>query len=529
MWGGRVMARNGEAGQTLPFIALGLVFLIGILGLGVDMGFARYMRRQMQTAADAAAVAGAIEIAYGDYANAAQQAATENGFTNGAGGKYPITVTISSPPVDGAYTGSQYSNFVEAKITQAQPTFFGKIFGVNSIGPLTTWAVAEGSVNCIYALDPSSGNNALHLSFAVVKSLCGAVDNASVSLSNSSFCAASIQYLGSAPVASGGLCKNGRDLLPNPPLHITKAVTDPFAYLTPPCTGGACAPAACVPGRSTLLTINANGGTPQNIPAGSYCGGITVNAGANVTFNAPTFVNNGITINTGILNLTIVNFASPSSAGVYNINGAAGQPGIKVNAGLLTLSAINFFSGTYYIAGGISDTAFISFENVNFNASCATHTACTNPALFVLDGGGLNLNGVIASGGGETFFNTNDATHTAGPVNFVFGTGSTFMQAPSTGGPTCSSCAGLLFWQPSTNTQAAQFNVSISGDTGTAQGAYYFPNSPVNFFLDLGFGADYTYLVAKDINWNFNFTFNRNIQTLPNGSPIREGTALLVQ
>ena len=56
------MTRKHEAGQVLIFAALGLGMLLGAAGLGVDMGVLRYERRLQQTAADAAAVAGASNL-----------------------------------------------------------------------------------------------------------------------------------------------------------------------------------------------------------------------------------------------------------------------------------------------------------------------------------------------------------------------------------------------------------------------------------------------------------------------------------
>ena len=42
------------------------------MGLAIDMGYLRYMKRQMQSAADAAAIAAAGEIDFGDWNNAGQ-------------------------------------------------------------------------------------------------------------------------------------------------------------------------------------------------------------------------------------------------------------------------------------------------------------------------------------------------------------------------------------------------------------------------------------------------------------------------
>ena len=74
------MTRKHEAGQALIFAALGLGMLLGAAGLGVDMGVLRYEKRLQQTAADAAAIVGANNLAYASGVNAgAQNSATTNG------------------------------------------------------------------------------------------------------------------------------------------------------------------------------------------------------------------------------------------------------------------------------------------------------------------------------------------------------------------------------------------------------------------------------------------------------------------
>ncbi|MGA7622796.1 MAG: pilus assembly protein TadG-related protein, partial [Candidatus Acidiferrales bacterium] len=83
--------RDREAGQSLVLVGVGMVVLIGVLGLAIDFGYYRYVRRELQTAADAAALAGAMDLSYLDVTTAAQSASSENGFTNGANG---VTVTV---------------------------------------------------------------------------------------------------------------------------------------------------------------------------------------------------------------------------------------------------------------------------------------------------------------------------------------------------------------------------------------------------------------------------------------------------
>src|SRR5437879_5175784 len=54
------VSHTHSRGQVLVLVAVALVALIGFVSLAVDIGFAWAARRRMQTAADAAATAGAI-------------------------------------------------------------------------------------------------------------------------------------------------------------------------------------------------------------------------------------------------------------------------------------------------------------------------------------------------------------------------------------------------------------------------------------------------------------------------------------
>ena len=54
--------RISERGQALPFIGLCLMVLMGFGAVGVDMGYVHYQQMRMQTATDAAAVAGAQQL-----------------------------------------------------------------------------------------------------------------------------------------------------------------------------------------------------------------------------------------------------------------------------------------------------------------------------------------------------------------------------------------------------------------------------------------------------------------------------------
>ena len=53
---------RGERGQILAVVVLALVALLGIAAFAIDVGYAYYAKRQLQAAADAAALAGAQDL-----------------------------------------------------------------------------------------------------------------------------------------------------------------------------------------------------------------------------------------------------------------------------------------------------------------------------------------------------------------------------------------------------------------------------------------------------------------------------------
>jgi uncharacterized membrane protein len=105
-----------ERGQVLAMFCASIVVLLGSLALAVDVGMLWTERRQMQTGADAAAVAGAVALRGGDdVITAGQNVSALNSFTNG---QNDVTVTSNNPPLSGAYAGN--TSYVEAVVDQPQ-------------------------------------------------------------------------------------------------------------------------------------------------------------------------------------------------------------------------------------------------------------------------------------------------------------------------------------------------------------------------------------------------------------------------
>src|SRR2546427_8120485 len=83
--------RGGERGQILAMMVISLIALCALVGVAADLGFFSDYRRRMQTAADAAAMAGAQQLlrdadnaAYPKIRSAALDGAKSNGFTDSA-------------------------------------------------------------------------------------------------------------------------------------------------------------------------------------------------------------------------------------------------------------------------------------------------------------------------------------------------------------------------------------------------------------------------------------------------------------
>ena len=115
-------------------------------------------RRRMQTAADAAAVAGATALRDGEsYTNAADDVASFNGFTNSQNN---VTVTVSEPTLPSPYPSGV--TYVEVDISQTVPTYFLRVLGYKSmkVGARAVSGAVAGPA-CIYALDPSGSGTFL--------------------------------------------------------------------------------------------------------------------------------------------------------------------------------------------------------------------------------------------------------------------------------------------------------------------------------------------------------------------------------
>jgi len=390
----RRLARD-EAGTLVTTVAV-LPAFIGALALGVELGQVYVMKRQMQGAADAAALVASVDLLAGKSTSVissdAQFEAQRNGSTNGANN---VSVTVNSPPSSGPNVNSPgavevvVSRTVSLPFTNILNSFVGRSSSGVSVNARSV--AAQGSytqtgtnyVGCVVALTSATEQGVSFTSFNNYNSDCSIVSTgtatgqgSSASVNLSSFTSATLRSVwtsGSLSLSSYG------SFNPQYPSQTnqTSFVVDPYAGLTTP-TAGLCSYTNYVAPFGISLTLR----------PGTYCGGLSVTNKSNIAFMPGTYY-----IADGDLFLNATNNIScPSCTGgagvtfvltqVSGNNGNIG--GVSITAGnTVTLSAPS--SGTYQGLLFYQDrnvpTGTISSSSKIFTLS-ATSSATLNGAIY---------------------------------------------------------------------------------------------------------------------------------------------------
>ncbi len=127
----RFSRTRDESGQVIVFVVLAFVVLVGMVGITIDIGYAYKTQRDLQSAADAAALAGAQEL---PDVTAATAMATQYGASSSGGNKIwkvPVTENVTTSCVT-SIPGCNPVNTVAVNETANVPTFFAKVFGLSS-------------------------------------------------------------------------------------------------------------------------------------------------------------------------------------------------------------------------------------------------------------------------------------------------------------------------------------------------------------------------------------------------------------
>jgi Flp pilus assembly protein TadG len=334
--GGMLSRRKSQGGQTVILVAAALPVLFGVVGLAFDIGYLEYSKRLAQTAADAGAVAGAIDLAYGNATAAAGAATAANGFTNGSGG---VTVTVNNPPLNGPHTAANdpnhNTNYVEVIVQAPEPTFFLKMIGITTSTTVAGRGVATStSGDCIFALASSGvGLNVPFLADINTPNCAIIVDSSSSNALSGFlgiFTASQIGVVGGGLGSGTGWANCFLCFFTPNPVNVLP-LADPLAYLTPP-TVAACA------GTATNIST----GTVTINPAFG-CYNVTVSGNANVTFKPGEYAS-----------ITVANNIAPTvtfNPGLYIIQGSGGLVLTGLGA-TITGNGVTFYMGPS--AGGVS-------------------------------------------------------------------------------------------------------------------------------------------------------------------------------
>jgi Flp pilus assembly protein TadG len=172
-----------ESGQTLVVVTIFMSLVaVGFLALALDTGYLFRERRMVQSAADAAAVAAAEEVATGNSSNkqaVANAMAKLNGFDTTLA-KNPAVVTFPTPT--GVFSGS---NYVAVTVSKPIPTFFMAAFSsklaTETVSATATAGGGQLSQTCV-CLNGGSGRT-LYVSGGshLNATSCGIVDNSNAS------------------------------------------------------------------------------------------------------------------------------------------------------------------------------------------------------------------------------------------------------------------------------------------------------------------------------------------------------------
>ncbi|WP_083632547.1 pilus assembly protein TadG-related protein [Bradyrhizobium sp. NAS96.2] len=362
-----------RSGSYAIIIALLMPVLVGTAGLGTEVAWWFYKHKNMMSAADSAAVSAAT--AGTNLVTEANAVTTFYGYANGIGN---VTVTVNQPPSTGSFASSPQA--VEVIISQPQARLLSALFGSGAV-PVTARAVALGNVGtgCVLALDPTAnpavtvkGNTQLNLIN------CNLYDdsNGSSALNVSGTATISAAMVG----VVGGVSGTSSITATNGIRTGIRAIGDPYANVTPTM------PTWC----DYSNKFNVKGTT--TLSPGSYCGDISVAAGATLTFNPGIYYFNGA-------NLSVAGNATITGTGVTLVfTGSSGNWGTATIGSNANVSLTAPTSGTtagiaiygdrrmpvgssFNLTGGgtqnLQGAVYLPKAALSFSGGNGTSTTCT--------------------------------------------------------------------------------------------------------------------------------------------------------
>ncbi len=313
-------AWRDSSGAVLIYTALATPVFIGMVGLSVDVAGWQAQKRQLQSIADAAAIAGALERIRSGTVASVKPAALIDAKTNGYNASLDH-IAVNIPPKAGPRQG--IGDSVEVVVRRPTATLFSHLF-MPQTAFVSARAVAVGDLNntCVWALNKTA-QSAIKVSGAAVVDLsCGIFDN-----SNN---AQSLTQSGSGCLSAATIKSVGgysADCISVQPVTGAKQISDPLAAMKAP---------APYPNCTNNANITVNSGQTLTLNPCVYKGKINVIGTGKVTFNPGLYVMDGAGISFGAqstVNGTGVHFYLTKNNGTsHNFDISAGAK-VKLVAG----------------------------------------------------------------------------------------------------------------------------------------------------------------------------------------------------
>jgi Flp pilus assembly protein TadG len=391
--------RRDQSGGYLVIAGLMMPVFVGLVGLGTDATLWLYKHRAMQSAADSSAFSAATAYinntkTQAGLASQAKAVAGSYGFVDGTNN---VGVSVTWP-----YDSRQGS--VEVMVQQPQTPIFAALFVKDVM--ISAHAVALGTpqqagTGCVVALNTSaSGAVTSQGSSRVVLDQCSLASN---STSSSALTIGGSAQITALSVSVKGGISGPTSQIITPPGGITtgSSIADPYAGISYPPVPNRCDKTGFVSKTTETVAPARQAGDPSAPVPPLYvlCGGMTLNAGANVTLNPGIYylvesdqnhpgvlsVQGGATL-TGSGVTLVFTSRDGRTYGTTKINGGATinltAPTSGATAGIVIFGDRNMpVSTSFQFNGGASQifngAIYVPKGTVTFAGGSGTSNACT--------------------------------------------------------------------------------------------------------------------------------------------------------
>lgn len=337
-----------RSGQAAIVVTLSLPVTLGVLGLVVDVGWSYWRTEACRTAAEAAAMAAALQ-AKDNYGGSSFTCGTQVGCTNSSTTYVTCPSSPSSPPSDNLQNGCLYAQqngftyggnnnrqnvryaagttgapvttnspdyWVRFVVAEKIPTLFSAVLGQPwiNVSARSTAGVYKPAGACVYALGTQAASGISVGGSSVVSAGCGVWDNSLNSTQSLSCNGGGSISGGTAGITlSGG---NGCATANPTPTTFQSPAADPFINVQTPTDMNRC--------DSNGISANSHITMPADGVYEVCNGGISLNGNGNLTLPAGVYYlkngtlswQNGTITGTGVT----IYLAGPSVSGI-SING----------------------------------------------------------------------------------------------------------------------------------------------------------------------------------------------------------------